>query len=53
MATKRESEGNSTGAKRTKRMSFTAPTEFENKAIDTVRLLAVDMVAKANSGHPG
>lgn len=53
MATKRESSGESNDAKRSKRMSFVAATEFENKAIDTVRLLAVDMVAKANSGHPG
>lgn len=53
MAPKRESSGTDKGAKRSKRMSFIAPTEFEIKAIDTVRLLAVDMVAKANSGHPG
>lgn len=28
-------------------------TEFEQLAIDTVRILAVDGVQKANSGHPG
>lgn len=28
-------------------------TEFDTKCIDTIRLLAVDTVFKANSGHPG
>ena len=28
-------------------------TELATKAIDTVRILAADMVQKANSGHPG
>jgi len=28
-------------------------TERDNIAIDTIRFLAVDMVEKANSGHPG
>ncbi len=29
------------------------PTNLEEKCINTVRFLAVDMVEKANSGHPG
>ena len=29
------------------------PTEVDQKAINTIRLLAADMTAKANSGHPG
>ena len=28
-------------------------TELSTKAINTVRILAADMVQKANSGHPG
>ena len=28
-------------------------TELENLSIDTIRLLSVDAVQKANSGHPG
>ncbi|GME83607.1 unnamed protein product [Ambrosiozyma monospora] len=28
-------------------------SELEQRAINTIRLLAVDTVGKANSGHPG
>ena len=28
-------------------------TDFDQKAINTIRMLAVDAVQKANSGHPG
>ena len=30
-----------------------APIDLENRAINTIRFLAVDAVQKANSGHPG
>ena len=30
-----------------------ADTELEQRAVNTIRFLAVDMVQKANSGHPG
>lgn len=30
-----------------------AVSTLERKCVDTVRLLAADMVEKANSGHPG
>ncbi|TNF46150.1 transketolase, partial [bacterium] len=29
------------------------PKDLENVSINTIRMLAVDMVQKANSGHPG
>lgn len=32
---------------------MSASLELEQKCIDTVRLLSVDMVQQANSGHPG
>lgn len=28
-------------------------TDIENRAINTIRFLAVDAIQKANSGHPG
>jgi transketolase len=34
-------------------MSAKAQSDVDKTAIDTLRLLAVDMVEKANSGHPG
>ncbi|WP_432214737.1 hypothetical protein, partial [Salmonella enterica] len=30
-----------------------AYSEIDNKAVNTIRVLAVDGVAAANSGHPG
>lgn len=35
--------------------SFLEPLESElaKKAVDTIRVLAADVVQKANSGHPG
>ena len=27
--------------------------EIENKSINTIRMLSVDQIEKANSGHPG
>jgi transketolase len=30
-----------------------ADTDLEQKAVNTIRFLAVDAVQKANSGHPG
>jgi transketolase len=32
---------------------MTAPSELENKAINTIRFLSADAVQRANSGHPG
>ena len=28
-------------------------SEIDNKAVSTLRLLSVDMIQEANSGHPG
>ncbi|GGF14024.1 transketolase [Hymenobacter cavernae] len=34
-------------------MASTTTTSLEQLSVDTIRLLSVDMVQKANSGHPG
>ena len=32
---------------------FKVDSQLDNKAVNTIRMLAADMVEKANSGHPG
>ena len=34
-------------------MRRTPPTDLERRSIDTIRVLAMDSVQKANAGHPG